>query len=368
MVLSAANPSWRADGTSAGSCVSSRRTGSDRQPASSPIRRQSGPSPGGGKPSSTSRTSVPVARRSEAAYSSGSDASRTSRTASSRGSHPSCSASSAIPRRYAACVATCGHWRGSGLSEKSPRNSSRLAGARVRIPCAWWSTRPTELNSVPPGPVIPTSGGCKAASCCVLGRTRTASECVCDLRPCLTRLSRAIGGATAPGETLVLQKVALVLEFLVLRRIGLPLGPAHGQVRAGEHLSQRARKNVVGLEGFQRFLLRRGEADDPALHEVLLRNRRGVDLHRLGGFEPALETIEAGRDHPADGEIGIRARVRRLQLHVRRRLLPAPEHRRDAHGRLPVVVAPAHVGTGPRPRDDPVVGVKLGAVSPHRPG
>jgi hypothetical protein len=44
-----------------------RITGAERQPASAPIRCQSSPSPGAGKPSSISSHSVPVARSSVAA-------------------------------------------------------------------------------------------------------------------------------------------------------------------------------------------------------------------------------------------------------------------------------------------------------------
>ena len=67
------------------SCVSMRSTGRARQPASSPSCSHSMPVPGGGKPSSTSSHSVPVARRSDAAYSSDSRLSRCSYTASSVG-------------------------------------------------------------------------------------------------------------------------------------------------------------------------------------------------------------------------------------------------------------------------------------------
>jgi len=44
-----------------------RMTGAERQPPSSPIRRQSSPSPGAGKPSSMSSHPVRVARSSVAA-------------------------------------------------------------------------------------------------------------------------------------------------------------------------------------------------------------------------------------------------------------------------------------------------------------
>ncbi len=107
-----------------------RITGAERQPASTPIRSQPSPSPGAGKPSSISSHSVPVARSSVAAYASGSVARRWAKTASSVGSQPSSAASVAIPRRYVRPVATCGHWRGSSLSENRPRNSSSVAGGR----------------------------------------------------------------------------------------------------------------------------------------------------------------------------------------------------------------------------------------------
>jgi hypothetical protein len=47
---------------------------------------------------------------------------------------------------YVTLVATCGHWRGSSLSEKSPRNSSSVVGGAL-IPCAWWSTSATSLST-----------------------------------------------------------------------------------------------------------------------------------------------------------------------------------------------------------------------------
>ena len=74
-----------------------------------------------------------------------------------RGSTPKCAASTPIARRYVTAVATCGHWRGSSLSENSPRNSSSVRGGSRRMPCACWSTTAIELSTSrsDPGARIP---------------------------------------------------------------------------------------------------------------------------------------------------------------------------------------------------------------------
>ena len=88
------------------------------------------------------------------------------------------------------------------------------------------------------------------------------------------------------------------------------------------------------------------------------RDRRRVDLDRRRQIEPALEPVEARGDQPADREVRVAARVRRLQLRVRRRLLHAVEDRGDADRRLAVVVAPARERARPVLRDDAVVRVE----------
>src|SRR5919201_1641601 len=114
-----------------------------------------------------------------------------------------------MARRYVSPLATCGHWRGSGLSEKRPRNSSRLGRSR-RIPWAWWSTRPTWFRA--------------------------------SRRPAFT-----------PS---VLEEMALLLEGLVRRRVGLPLRAPHREIGPGEHVAERTREELVAHERVERLGLR----------------------------------------------------------------------------------------------------------------
>src|SRR5205823_14036274 len=100
------------------------------------------------------------------------------------------------------------------------------------------------------------------------------------------------------------------------------------------------------------------EAQDAARGTLVLGDRRRVDLDRLGWLELALQAVEPGRDQAAGGEVRVAARVRRLQLDVRRGLLRAPEERRHAYRRLAVVVPPARERAGPVLRDDAVVRVE----------
>ena len=177
-----------------------------RRPAR-PSRSHVAPSPGAGKPSSISSHSVRWRAAASPRTRRGRSPRRCAKTASSVGSQPSRAARSRIARRYVTPVATCGHWRGSSLSENRPRNSSSVRGGAT-IPCAWWSTSATSLStsgSVPaarmprprrsrsptrsggrrgrsprgPGPSAPVStasaASASSASSCVAGSRRIPS-------------------------------------------------------------------------------------------------------------------------------------------------------------------------------------------------
>src|SRR5438477_11207035 len=115
----------------------------------------------------------------------------------------------------------------------------------------------------------------------------------------------------------------------------------------GEYGTEGLDEDRVALERVESLLLRGRQPHDSRGVACVLRDRRRVDLDRLGRLDSALEAVEAGRDQPADGEVRVRARVRRLQLGVRRRLLHAREDGRDAYRRLAVIVAPPGERAGP---------------------
>src|SRR5262249_34911525 len=99
-------------------------------------------------------------------------------------------------------------------------------------------------------------------------------------------------------------------------------------------------------------------ARDPSAPALELVDGGRVDLDRFRRLEPALESVEAGNEEASDGQVGVAARVGGLELGVRRGLLEPTERGRDAHGRLPVVVAPTTERAGPRLRHDPMIGVE----------
>src|SRR5215467_12461972 len=73
-------------------------------------------------------------------------------------------------------------------------------------------------------------------------------------RRCADDTTAATRGRRGPS---VLEKVAALLELLVLARVLVPLRAAHGEIRTGEHRRQRGEKHAVGLERVQRLLLGR---------------------------------------------------------------------------------------------------------------
>ena len=215
---------------------------------------------------------------------------------------PKCAASSRIARRYVTPRRDVRPLARVGLSENRPRNSSSVAGGPRRMPCAWWSTRPTALS---------TSGSDPAA-----------------------RISRP--PPSRPSHS----------ERRTARYDPVSTGPS---ARSAPR-RPRARRAPPPASPGRRTMPRRSRSSSG--------DRRRIDLDRLRRLEPALEPVEPGRDQPADREVGIAARVGRLQLDVRRRLLHPGEDRRHADRRLAVVVSPARERAGPVLGDDAVVRVE----------
>ena len=116
-----------------------------------------------------------------------------------------------------------------------------------------------------------------------------------------------------------------MLECLVLRRVRLPFRTPHREVRPQQRLAERGSEDGVGLESIQRLRLRLGEPDDPALVPLPVLERRRVDVDRVGKLEPALDPVEARGDDPTERQVRVAARIRRLQLDVRGRLLDPAE-------------------------------------------
>jgi hypothetical protein len=99
----------------------------------------------------------------------------------------------------------------------------------------------------------------------------------------------------------VLFEVTLLLERVVAGGVGRPFGAADSEVRVGEHGAERARQNLVAASASSASACdcgRRGGL-------VVSRQRRRVDVERLGRLEPPLDTIEARRDQAAERQYGL---------------------------------------------------------------
>ena len=158
----------------------------------------------------------------------------------------------------------------------------------------------------------------------------------------------------------VLEEVTLLLECLVSCEVGVPLRAAHREVRRREHRPERVRSAP------RRPRARRAPPPASPAGAGCRAARARPPRSSPGRPRPAVGQLErrarARRGpaaiRPPTARYGLHARVRRLQLGVRRRLLHAAEDRRHADRRLAVVVAPARERAGPVLRDDAVVRVE----------
>ena len=200
-----------------------------------------------------------------------------------------------------------------GALGEEPAELVELAGGARRIPCAWWSTSAIALSTSRSGP---------AARMPRPPRSRPShSE---------RRTARYDSASTAPSAPISTSSAASASSA--------------SSCVAGRRTIPRARALVLG-------------------------DRRRVDLDRLGRLEPALEPVEPGGDQAAEREVRVAARVARLQLGVRRRLL-------GARGTATATRTGASRLSWPQQANAPAqycgtmrwYELKLGAVSPQRPG
>ena len=115
----------------------------------------------------------------------------------------------------------------------------------------------------------------------------------------------------------------------------------------GQRVAQRSEQERVGFERVERFGQGRRVPRDASFVAGSVREVGGIDVDRRRRDEFAVDAVEPGRDQGTEGDVGIRRRVRRLELQVRARCLVAPERRRDAHRCLSVVRSPTHERRAP---------------------
>ena len=174
-----------------------------------------------------------------------------------------------------------------------------------------------------------------------------------------SRRSRARGGRRARPRSVLLE-VPLLLECLVLRRVGLPLRAAHREVGAGEHRAERAGEHVVGRRARRAPPpASRAAGGSPRASRSSSLSVAGSTSTGSGGSSPRSIPSRPAAISAAEREVRVAASRREaFSSSVGRRLLHAAEQRRHPQRRLAVVVAPAGERARPVLRDDPVVGVE----------
>ena len=151
---------------------------------------------------------------------------------------------------------------------------------------------------------------------------RRAPELVERLRMSGEDSVRVLVDEADPGS--VLQKVTLMLEFLVLPLNRPPIpsaGPRGTGVR--ERLAERAaenRRRTRARPAPPRCVRGRRTIPRSSRSRSLSAGSR-VDVDRLGSSRPRSIPSRPADDDPAEGQIGVAGRVRGLELHIGRRLL-----------------------------------------------
>src|SRR5438270_2418330 len=165
----------------------------------------------------------------------------------------------------------------------------------------------------------------------------------------------------------ILIDVLAELEVVAGGLEGLDVQLLDRQVGAEELIAHGLGQDLVAAQTLERLLQLPGQPLGSDLAALFLGHGVRVDRHRGRQLQPALDSVQAGRDHAAQGDIGVGARVAGFGLDVGRLRLVAPEGGSHAQGALAVVGSPGPISAGPHLRLEPAIGVDRGAGERQQP-
>src|SRR5207237_961008 len=116
-------------------------------------------------------------------------------------------------------------------------------------------------------------------------------------------------------------------------------------------------KHGIRFQRVQRLVQTAGQASDPLRVALLLREAGRVYLGGLAWIKATLQSVQAGRQQPAQRNIGIATGVGGLQFQIESSRSIAPERRRDPQRGLAIIVPIDDERTAPTLRLQAPIGV-----------